>query len=48
VLLRREQYRRADDLEAAAGIARVMVAAKVGNARSVPMSYWLSPGNLPA
>lgn len=35
VLLRREQYRRADDLEASAGIARNLVLAKVANSRSV-------------
>lgn len=35
VLLRREQYRRADDLGAAADIARIMVAAKVTNCRGV-------------
>jgi CRISPR-associated protein Cas1 len=35
VLLRRAQYRRADDLEAAAAVARPMVAAKIANARTV-------------
>ena len=35
VLLRREQYRRADDEGAAAEIARAVVAAKVANARGV-------------
>jgi CRISPR-associated protein Cas1 len=35
VLLRREQYRVADDLAAACGIARNMVAAKIANCRSV-------------
>ncbi|HEV7589717.1 MAG TPA: type I-C CRISPR-associated endonuclease Cas1c [Longimicrobium sp.] len=35
VLLRREQYRRADDGLAAARIARAMVAAKIANARTV-------------
>lgn len=35
VLLRREQYRVADDLPAACGIARNMVAAKIANSRSV-------------
>jgi CRISPR-associated protein Cas1 len=35
VLLRREQYKRADDLSAAAGIARAMVCAKLANARAV-------------
>ncbi len=35
VLLRREQYRRAEDPEAAAGIARAMVIAKVINSRMV-------------
>jgi CRISPR-associated protein Cas1 len=35
VLLRREQYRRADDPQAAAAIARNMVLAKVANSRSV-------------
>ena len=35
VLLRREQYRRADDLEASADIARGVVAAKIANCRTV-------------
>jgi len=35
VLLRREQYRRADDLDAAAGIACALVAAKIANCRTV-------------
>jgi len=35
VLLRREQYRTADDLEAACVVARNMVAAKIANCRSV-------------
>jgi CRISPR-associated protein Cas1 len=35
VLLRREQYRRADDMPASAAIARNMVAAKIATARSV-------------
>jgi len=35
VLLRREQYRRADDPAACATIARVIVTAKIANARSV-------------
>ena len=35
VLLRREQYRRADDLEKAAGLARSMVIAKIANCRVV-------------
>lgn len=35
VLLRREQYRRADDLDRASEIARAMVAAKISNCRSV-------------
>jgi CRISPR-associated protein Cas1 len=35
VLLRRQQYRTADDDATAAGVARVMVAAKVANARAV-------------
>ncbi len=35
VLLRRIQYRRADDPEASAGIARTMVAAKIANCRTV-------------
>lgn len=35
VLLRREQYRRADDLDASAEIARVVVMAKVANSRTV-------------
>lgn len=34
VLLRREQYRRSDNLAAAARIARTMVAAKIANART--------------
>lgn len=37
VLLRREQYRRADDLPAACAVARTMVAAKIANARAVLM-----------
>ena len=48
VLLRREQYRRADDNDASTAIARNMVAAKVANARSVLMrnlrDYAQSPG----
>ncbi|MGH7619484.1 MAG: type I-C CRISPR-associated endonuclease Cas1c [Gemmatimonadaceae bacterium] len=35
VLLRREQYRRADDMQASVGIARNVVAAKIANSRSV-------------
>ncbi|HEY2584555.1 MAG TPA: type I-C CRISPR-associated endonuclease Cas1c [Tepidisphaeraceae bacterium] len=35
VLLRREQYRRADAPDASAGIARAIITAKVANARSV-------------
>jgi CRISPR-associated protein Cas1 len=35
VLLRREQYRRADDLAASASIARAVVAAKIANSRTV-------------
>jgi CRISP-associated protein Cas1 len=35
VLLRREQYRRADDLEACLAIARNVVAAKIANSRRV-------------
>lgn len=35
VLLRREQYRRADDLAACAVVARTMVAAKIANSRTV-------------
>jgi len=35
VLLRREQYRRADDPEASAGLARAMVIAKIANCRTV-------------
>lgn len=35
VLLRREQYRRADDLTIAAELARAMVAAKIANCRTV-------------
>lgn len=35
VLLRREQYRRADDATASAAIARAIICAKVANARSV-------------
>ncbi|KIX11176.1 type I-C CRISPR-associated endonuclease Cas1c [Dethiosulfatarculus sandiegensis] len=34
VLLRKEQYRRSDDLERSAGIARAFVAAKIANCRS--------------
>jgi len=35
VLLRREQFRRADDADASAAIARVLVSAKLANSRSV-------------
>jgi CRISPR-associated protein Cas1 len=35
VMLRREQYRRADDLDASADLARAVVIAKVANCRSV-------------
>jgi len=35
VLLRREQYRRADDLTASAAIARAIICGKIANARSV-------------
>lgn len=35
VLLRREQYRRADDLDAAAEIARAVVLAKIANSRTI-------------
>lgn len=35
VLLRREQYRRADDEASAVGIARALVSAKIANARAV-------------
>ncbi|OIP22233.1 subtype I-C CRISPR-associated endonuclease Cas1 [bacterium CG2_30_54_10] len=35
VLLRREQYRRADDPVASSGLARAMVSAKIANCRSV-------------
>lgn len=35
VLLRREQYRRADDGPAAAAVARAMIAGKIANARTV-------------
>ena len=35
VLLRREQYRRADDPEQAAGIARTLVSVKIANSRQV-------------
>ena len=35
VLLRREQYRRADDLKAAASIARAVVTGKIANCRTV-------------
>lgn len=35
VLLRREQYRRADDQAASAGLARAMVIAKIANCRTV-------------
>jgi CRISPR-associated protein Cas1 len=48
VLLRREQYRRADDLTASAAIARPIICAKVANARSVLLrnarDYPDSPG----
>jgi CRISPR-associated protein Cas1 len=49
VLLRREQYRRADDRAAAAGIAANMVAAKIANARAALLrrlrDYPNAPGN---
>ena len=46
VLLRRTQYRRADDLSAAAAIARPMVAAKIANSRTVLLrSLRDHPGN---
>ena len=35
VLLRREQYRRADDLDSASGIARAIVTGKIANCRTV-------------
>jgi len=35
VLLRREQYRRADDLQASAGIARTVLTGKIANSRTV-------------
>src|ERR1700681_1675737 len=35
VLLRREQYRRADDLAASAAVARSVIAAKIANSRTV-------------
>ena len=35
VLLRREQYRRADDPEEAAGIARMIIMAKIANCRTI-------------
>lgn len=48
VLLRREQYRRADSTESSAAIARAIVSAKVANARSVLLravrDYPASPG----
>lgn len=48
VLLRREQYRSADDPETATGIARNIIAAKIGNARNVLLrgarDYPDSPG----
>src|ERR1017187_10797674 len=37
VLLRREQYRRADDLGTSANVARMLVMGKVANCRSVVM-----------
>lgn len=48
VLLRREQYRRADAMEAAAAIARNIITAKIANARNVLLrgirDYPESPG----
>ncbi len=38
VLLRRAQYRWADDDEKSVSVARLMVAAKISNSRSVPYS----------
>ncbi len=39
VLLRREQYRRADDADASAALARAFIAAKLANARSVLLRH---------
>jgi CRISPR-associated protein Cas1 len=50
VLLRREQYRRADSLEATADISRAIVAAKIANGRSVLLrhlrDYPQTPGKM--
>jgi len=44
VLLRREQYRRADNLENSAVIARAVVIAKIANCRAVCLEqYVLTP-----
>jgi CRISPR-associated protein Cas1 len=48
VLLRRSQYRWADDDEKSTAVARLMVAAKIANARSVLMRELRNHGNNPA
>lgn len=48
VLLRRAQYRWADDDEKATSVARLMVAAKIANARSVLMRELRNHGENPA
>lgn len=48
VLLRRAQYRWADDDEKATSVARLMVAAKIANARSVLMRELRNHGDNPA
>ena len=45
VLLRREQYRRADNMEMSAEIARVIVAAKIMNCRTVLLRALRNRGN---
>jgi CRISPR-associated protein Cas1 len=47
VLLRREQYRRADSPEKSVSVARLMVAAKVGNCRAVLMREQRNHGDNP-
>ena len=48
VLLRRVQYRWADDDEKSTSVARLMVAAKIANARSVLMRELRNHGDNPA
>jgi CRISPR-associated protein Cas1 len=48
VLLRREQYRRADDVEGALRIAQMIVAAKLANSRTVLLRAKRDIGQQPA